>query len=113
MKFFNKKRENSPEFRLQMAKRLAGRKLRYVGERLFNEKSGAVEEIVVAKDGFIYMTDDGCLAVKCDNGFAYRAKIIELQAAELLSLEGVILDGFDLESGRHRKIVAYYVYHRK
>ena len=45
---------------------------------------------------------------------AIEAKIEELKASELLSLEGVILTAPDLEHGGvERTIIAYYTYYRK
>ena len=43
----------------------------------------------------------------------FRAKIDDLKAWELLSLDGVVLTAPDLEhEGRERTIIAYYKYYR-
>ena len=44
----------------------------------------------------------------------FRAEIDNLQIWELLSKDGVVLTGPDIESGgKMRTVVAYYVYYRK
>ena len=44
----------------------------------------------------------------------FRCKVDDLQIWELLSKDGVVLTGPDIESGgRERTVVAYYVYYRK
>jgi len=44
----------------------------------------------------------------------FRCKIDELQIWELLSRDGVVLTGPDLEhGGAVRTVIAYYVYYRK
>ncbi len=43
-----------------------------------------------------------------------RCKVDELEASELLSLEGVILKGCDIEhGGEFRQVIAYYTYYIK
>ena len=43
-----------------------------------------------------------------------RCRIEEMQAWELLSKDGVVITGPDIESGgQERTIIAFYVYHRK
>jgi hypothetical protein len=103
--------ESSPQFKRRMAGHIDKRRLRYVCERV--TKDGKIEEFVVAREGFIHLNKDEQITVVCDGKNVFRADIYGLKMAELLSLEGVILEGLDLESGRQRVIVAFYVYYRK
>jgi len=104
--------EDSPAFRRGMAAKLDGRRLRYVSERVPNPETGKIEDVVIGKDGVIYVKNDE-LSVICGIKTLFRAFVPELAASELLSLDGAVLTGFDLESGRARTVVAFYVYYRK
>lgn len=101
------KNENSKSFRRDMAKRLDGRKIKYVTERI------ADEDYVIGKEGAIIRKEDE-LAVLSTDDVVFRAKTDTLQMNELLSLDGIILTGEDLEhDGKQRCVVAYYTYYRK
>ena len=110
MAFFNifkkKNPEDSPSFRLEMAKKIAVHRLRYVTER------EGETELVIGRDGGFNIRNDEFI-VSADNRVIFRAKIEELEASELMSLEGAILTAPDLENGgKMRTIIAYYVYYR-
>ena len=93
-------------FREMMAKKIDGRHIRYVTERVDN-----VENVIGR---------DGALAIKGDEFILHvpgktllRTKISELDAWELLSKEGVVLTGPDLErNGEVHTVTAFYVYYR-
>ncbi len=103
---FKKEDENSPAFRRAMAKKLDGRCIRYVTERC----DGV--ETVIGKDGHINIVGEDEFAVTCGIKTIFRAGIDELQAWELLSLEGAVLTAFDKENGCERTVVVYYKYYR-
>lgn len=107
-KLFSKlnKDEQNSSFRRKMAKEIDGRHLRYITERFDSD------EVVVGKDGHVNITDKDYLSVVCGIKTIFRAKIEELSIAHLMSLEGSVLEGFDIESGKDRKIIIYYKYHR-
>ncbi len=89
-----------------MAKKLDGRKVRYVLER------EADCDRVIGKDGFISVFGDE-LSVICGDKTLFRAKIDNLTACwEFLSLEGVTLTAFDITTGKERTVMAYYKYYR-
>lgn len=101
------KNENARSFRRDLAKQLDGRKIKYVTERIGDE------EYVVGKEGSIIRKNDE-LIVFSSGSTVFRAKIDTLQMNQLLSLEGIILTGDDLEhGGNQRCIIAYYTYYRK
>ena len=101
------KNENSRSFRRDMANRLNGRGLKYVTER----KDG--EDYVIGKEGSLVRKGDE-LIVLSSEGVVFRSKIDSLQMNELLSLEGIILTGEDLDhDGTNRCVVAYYTYYRR
>ena len=103
---FKSNDENSPKFRREFAKKLDGRHIRYVTKRVENE------DVVIGHDGCLAIPNDEFL-VMSDGICKFRTAVVDLKASELMSLEGVILEGPDLENGGEiRKIVAYYKYYR-
>ncbi|NLK40008.1 MAG: hypothetical protein GX303_07215 [Clostridiales bacterium] len=102
-----KNNPNSKAYRYEMAKRLNGKPIRYVSER--------IDEVdhIIGRAGSLSVKDD-CLLVFASSEVLFRAKIETLEAWELLSKEGVVLTAPDLENnGAVRTIIAYYVYYRK
>ncbi len=90
-----------------MALSVNGRHIRYV-----TEKRDEVDE-VIGKNGGINLRDEE-LILYASADVIFRCKIDELQIWELLSKDGVVLTGPDLEQGgKLRTVIAYYVYYRK
>lgn len=106
-RFFGKnKNEDSPAFKIDMAKRISGKHIKYVTER-----HADVDEII-GREGAIIMKDDEII-VYASQDILFRAKILEMKAGELLSLDGVVITAPDLEhDGKERTIIAYYKYYR-
>ena len=103
---FVRKDENSVAYRRQMADRIDGKHVKYVSER-----RGEVDEII-GREGAIIKKEDEII-VYASKDILFRAKIDELRASELLSLDGAVLVGPDLEhGGDERTIIAYYKYYR-
>ena len=101
------KNPDSKKFRREMALSVDGRHIRYVTEKRDN-----VDE-VIGREGHLNIKDDELL-VYASADTIFRAKIDELQIWELLSKDGVVLTGADLEHGGvERTVIAYYVYYRK
>ena len=110
MSFLNLFKKKNPEetfsFRMQMAKKIAVHRLRYVTERVDET------ELVIGRDGGLNIRNDE-LIVSADNHVVFRCRIKDMQASELLSKEGAILTAPDLENGEKlRTVVVYYVYFR-
>jgi hypothetical protein len=104
--FKKKKAEDSPAFREQMAKRIARHRLRYITER------EGETDLIIGRDGGFNIRD-GEFIISADNHVVFRCKVNEMQASELLSLEGAIITAPDLENGGiMRTVIAYYVYFR-
>ena len=108
MSLFNFRKEkipkdtNSVEFKRYMAKKIDGKKLRYVLER------EADSDRVIGKDGFISLYNDE-LSVICGEKTLFCAKV---DTWEFMSLEGVTLTAPDLVTGKERTVMAYYKYYR-
>ena len=101
------KNPDSVAFRREMAARIAGQHIKYVTERRDN-----VDE-VIGRSGSLAIKDDQFL-VYASAEILFRCKIDELRASELLSKDGVVLTGPDIEhGGEERTVIAYYVYYRK
>jgi hypothetical protein len=104
--FKKKKPEDTPAFRMEMAKKIAVHRLRYVTEREGDT------ELVIGRDGGFNIRN-GEFIVSADNRVIFRCNVKDMQASELLSKEGAILTAPDLENGGNvRTIVVYYVYFR-
>ena len=101
-----KKRSPYPDGRV-MAEKLNGKHIKYVVERLEDE------DYVIGKEGALILKEDELLVFSSAD-VVFRCKVDELQASELLSLEGVILTAPDIEhGGRERCVIAYYTYYIK
>ncbi len=99
--------ETNPAFRRAFAEKINNRHVRYVTERF-----EGIEEIV-GREGHLNILPCGDeLCVTCGIEEIFRAKIDELSMWELMSNDGVVLEGFDLSCGRHREITAFYKYYR-
>ena len=97
------KNENSPRYRREMAKKLDKRAIKYVSVR--DESMG---ETIIGKNGMINLRDKELILLSSEK-VVFRCAVEELRASELMSLEGVILSGPDLEHGaEERTVVAYY-----
>ena len=106
-KFLGKKKdENSPAFKMEMAKRISGKHIKYVTERHED-----VDEII-GREGAIVIKDDDII-VYASQDILFRTKILDMKAWELLSLDGVVITAPDMaHDGRERTIIAYYKYYR-
>ena len=106
-KLFKSKDPESKAYRRDMAMAVSGQHIKYV-----TEKRNDVEE-VIGRSGGLNIRDDEFI-VYASSKVVFRCKIDELQIWELLSKDGVVLTGPDLESdGKVRTVIAFYVYHRK
>lgn len=104
--FKKKKLEDKVSFRREMAEKIAQHRIRYVSER------DGDTDIIIGRDGGFNIRNREFI-VSADNRVIFRAKIDDLQASELMSLEGAILTAHDIENGgKLRTIIAYYVYFR-
>ena len=105
-KLTQSKNPESKRYRMDMAKRICGHHVKYVTER-----KDDVEE-VIGRSGGLNIRDDELL-VFASADVLMRCKIAEMQAAELLSHDGVVITAPDLEhGGTVRTIIVYYVYYR-
>ena len=102
----NKKNEDSAEFRLKFAERIKDKKIRYVSERIRDEATGEVADIIIGKEGFFSINKNSELEIYLSGQGKqlFRAYIPDLKAYEFLSLEGAVLESIDLNSGEWRQI---------
>ncbi len=105
-----KPKENSLAYRRDMAKKLDGKHIKYVTERTALA-GGGVDDLVIGRSGALIVKEDTLLVYASADVLA-RFKIDALSASELLSGDGVILGGEDLEHGSAvRTLIAYYTYY--
>ena len=108
MFFRKKKKEGTRAFRREMAKKLDGRAVKYVTERA---EDGS--ESVIGRQGALIVKGDDMIVFSSAD-VVMRCPIDDMDAAELLSLQGVIISGPDTEhGGDFRSIIAYYTYYLK
>ena len=101
------KNPDSKKFKRDMAYAVCGQHIKYV-----TEKKNDVAEVIGRNGGLNIRNDE--FIVYASAKVLFRCKIDELQIWELLSRDGVVLTGPDLESGGvERTVIAYYVYYRK
>ncbi|MBQ8508580.1 MAG: hypothetical protein IJ493_01605 [Clostridia bacterium] len=108
-KLTKSKNENSKSFRIDMAKHLAGRAIKYCTER--NPEDGT--DTVIGHAGSLSIKDDEFIVLSSAD-IVFRCKITELRAWELMSNDGAMLTGPDItHGGEERTIMVYYTYYIK
>ncbi|MBO5204280.1 MAG: hypothetical protein J6B72_06685 [Clostridia bacterium] len=101
------KNPDSKKFRREMAYAVSGQHIKYV-----TEKRDGVDEVIGRNGGLNIRNDEFIVYASAD--VVFRCPVDELQIWELLSRDGVVLTGPDLEHGGiERTVIAYYVYYRK
>ena len=102
-------KSNNPEskrYRYDMAQHICGHHVKYVTERINN-----VDEVIGRSGGLNIKGDE--LLVYASFKVLMRCKIADMEAAELLSKDGVVITAPDLENGgKIRTVIVYYVYYR-
>lgn len=101
------KNPDSKKFKREMAYAVCGQHIKYV-----TEKKDDVDEVIGRNGGLNIRNDE--FIVYASAKVLFRCRIDELQIWELLSRDGVVLTGPDLENGGvERTVIAYYVYYRR
>lgn len=100
------KKENSKKFKREQAEKFNNLIVESVTERINNE------EILVGKAGSISRKDNR-LIVCCEGRVVFEGDIFEISISELMSRNGIIIQGYDYEKGETRVIVAHFSYYRK
>ena len=106
MCMFFRKKKTWDDGGTELYKRMDKRSLRYISETTTGE------EIIIGKGGFISVTGDEIAVFSRDGGEVFRCKTSTAKCGELLSLDGVRINGVDAE-GNRRSIIAHYTYYRK
>ena len=109
----NKKDEDNPEYRIKFAQRISNKKIKYISERITDDQTGEVVDTILGKNGFFHINENNEIVVSCNGKELFKAFIPDLKAYEFLSLEGVVMESFDLVSNKNRQIIAYYKYYRE
>ena len=106
-KLFKSKNPDSKQYRREMAYAVCGQHIKYV-----TEKKGDVEEVIGRNGGLNIRNDE--FIVYASQKVVFRCRVDDLKLWELMSRDGVVLTGPDLENGgRERTVIAFYVYYRK
>ena len=101
--FFSKKQKQKKNQILY----LHGMAIKYVTERRSDNDD------VVGRGGSISIRDN-VLIIFASSEIVFRCAVDQVSASQLLSGDGVVIEGPDAEHGGiFRKLIAYYVYHRK
>ncbi len=110
IKVWTKSRDpKSPRYRRDFANELNGEHIKYVTER------NGDNEDVIGRDGALIVKDEeDIFLVYASREVLFRCPIPDLAAWYLMSGDGVVLTGPDIEhDGEVRTITAYFTYHRK
>ena len=102
--FLKKKKADDRE----LYRRIDKKPLKYVTERDLE----TYVESVIGKEGRINIYNDE-IAIYCNGTEIFRCKLDGADIGELMSMEGAVLKGVDIKTGKTRSIVAYYKYYRK
>lgn len=106
-KWTKSKNPDSKQYRWDMARNVCGQHIKYV-----TEKRDGVDEVIGRNGGLNIRNDEFIVYASAD--VVFRCKVDDLKIWELLSKDGVVLTGPDLEHGGvERTIIAFYVYYRK
>ena len=101
--FFSKRKKQQQKQILS----LHGMAIKYVTERKTDNDD------VVGRGGSISIRD-GVLIIFASSEIVFRCPVEQVTASQLLSGDGVVIEGPDSEHGGIiRKLIAYYVYYRK
>ena len=101
------KNPDSKKFRREMAYAVCGQHIKYV-----TEKKNGVDEVIGRNGGLNIRNDE--FIVYASQDVLFRCRVDDLKIWELLSRDGVVLTGPDLEHGGvERTVIAFYVYYRK
>lgn len=85
---------------------LHGMSIRYVTERRNDNDD------VIGRGGSLSVREEELL-VFSSGEILFRFPVSQVRASDLMSGDGVVLEGYDLLSGGERRIIAYFVYYRK
>lgn len=107
MGLFSRNKDNSRKAKREIARKIGSHRLRYVTQR---DELG--NEDILGKGGGISYSDDK-INVFSENGRHLTVDIFEAKIYELMSNDGAVVSGTDLETGEKKTVVAYYVYYRK
>ena len=108
MGLFNRAERRARRDNERLIAALDGRAIRYASERDPDTK----EERVLGKSGRIN-TKNGVITVMCDGSEVFRCDAKTARCGELMSLNGVVIDGVSSATGRETTVVGYYQYYRK
>ncbi len=104
MGIFNRNREKAENNRLM--ERLDGRRITYAARRTFDEAGNPIEQ-VIGRLGSIN-TREGRIVIICDGAEVFRCPAEGASCSELLSLDGVVIQGNDTQTGEPVTVVAKY-----
>ncbi len=103
-------KEGSLRFRVEMAEKICKHPLKYITKPSDNIEDG---DIIIGKGGICYMKN-GEFTVTSQEKTLFRTDIEQLEAYELMSLEGAVCKGPDKENnGEYRTVTVFYKYYRK
>ncbi len=90
------------KFRRKMAKKLHGMHIKYVMERF-----GDCDDIIVGREGALITRGKEFMIFSSQHD-VFRSYVDETDFAELMSLGGAVITGYDLLSGKERSLIAHY-----
>ena len=100
------RREDSKKFKLAQAEKFSNLVIESVTERV------DYEEILVGSAGSTSMR--GNRFIICSDGkVVFEGDVLEISISELMSRNGIIIQGWDYETERERTVVAHFSYYRK
>ena len=109
MGLFSRKKEQSEH--TAMLEKMHGRSIRYAAKRFLDE-NGNPQERVLGKNGAVN-TIDNRIVVMCNGKDVFRCDAQTASISELMSLNGIVIEGINSETNEKETIVAYFTGFRK
>ena len=98
---------SSVEFKRYMAERISDKLIKCVLER-----NADYTDTVIGKSGF-FALKNGILEIISEGNTVFCGEVDNLTIWELLSLDGVVITGYDRTVDKERTVMAYYKYYRE
>lgn len=108
MGLFSRKKQNT--FQTAMLEKVHGRSIRYAAQRVLDE-NGNPTEVILGKNGAIN-TIENRIVLMCNGKEVFRCDAEGASISELMSLNGVVIEGVNAITGEKNTVVAYFTGYR-
>lgn len=101
----------SPEYKNRRQSRDIAQKLHDTHVKYATEKDESETEVIIGRDGHLNITDGNIFELTFGVNSAFRFEIDKMSIWEFMSLDGAVVSGIELNTGRQRSFTVYYDRH--